>query len=140
MGCIKDLRLGKRNNLVIATFVAIFFVQVLYYIGINNPPYETLHIGDASTYVYPELYSQVALPRVPVYPLLIKFLKLIISDVNISTGIIVVQSTVYYVSVIFFYQLCKILWNKKDKISLLCTLFYGCLPGLIWYNKAVRVE
>lgn len=128
----------KRLSLII--FGVILLAELMYYMGSYIPSYDTLHQGDAATYVYPELYTQIVLPRVPVYSWIISILKSVLSSEYLPTGIVIVQIVVYYISVIFFYELCNILVKNKSKVSLLCTLCYGCIPGLIWYNMSIRVE
>lgn len=128
-----------KQSIVLIVFVLILLFQMIYYAGIENPPYESLKSGDAATYVFPGQYKQIVLPRVPIYSYVIAILKGFLKAEKLSSGIVSLQVILYFISVIVFYNLCKILWVNR-KICLIATICYGCAPGLIWYNKAVRVE
>ena len=56
-----------KQQIVLIVFALIFLCQMIYYAGIENPPYESLKSGDAATYVFPGQYKQIVLPRVPIY-------------------------------------------------------------------------
>lgn len=129
-----------KQQIVLIVFALIFLCQMIYYAGIENPPYESLKSGDAATYVFPGQYKQIVLPRVPIYSYIIAILKGFLKTEKLSSGIVALQVILYFISVIFFYNLCKILWVDRKKLSLIGAICYGCAPGLIWYNKAIRVE
>jgi len=135
---IKKIFIAQKRALISILLICFVF-QLVFYSTFNYPSIESCHGGDAKTYVFPEIYSQKVLPRTPVYPAIIAVIKYVSPYEDIPQNIVIVQTIIFFISIIFFYKLAILLLKSKIKVTI-STIIYGTLPAFLFYNRVIRVE
>lgn len=132
---LKKTRLESYYLYSTGFFIVLF--RLLYAASIDYPDSSIWSVQDAATYVLN--IPQCVLPRTPVYPYIIKTIRLFSNDSVLGKNIVIFQSLISLASVYIFYLIVKSLFTKIW-IPYVATLVYGIHPGLIFYNHVIRVE
>lgn len=77
--------------------------------------------------------------RTPVYPYLIKAVRVISGNERCYYNVVIIQEVIYFVSIIFFYLAIKKI-TKKRAIIVAASLLYGCMPSLFCWSQSVLTE
>ena len=111
--------------------------RLFYYYGLLD----TLHNPDSNTYLnfHENIFrGHVDALRTPVYPYFIKIMK-IFGKENLIHHIILGQIVISFLTIIFFYNVTRIVFKTRAAI-VLATLIYGIMPSFISFDKCILTE
>lgn len=97
---------------------------------------------DSSGYVnyeYNIFQGKVQSQRPPIYPYIIKAIKIIGGENNLYQNIVYIQYILMYISIIFFYLSIKQITKNKVMI-IVATLIYGICPYIFLWNNVILTE
>jgi len=126
----------KRKLIPIYSFSAIIFLIILI-LGPSPTAGDTsTNFSAASVLATGKLDAL----RTPLYPLLINFFNLIMSNnIAVKFGIIIFQYLVFCISIFCFYRVCDY-FIKNKAVAFLVVICYACHPAILVWQKIIMTE
>lgn len=125
---------------IIYLLVLIAIIQGIVYS--NMPTYGETGDSNGYLHVYDSksiLKGYINESRPPVYPYLIRVIRKVAGEENLEVNIAKVQKFIFFISIILFYCILKMLIKNKLIISIL-TLIFGITPSILIWNVYIVTE